>query len=195
MARSKRLESPTGIYHWITRGVNRKHLFHGSDDYLRFKELLFEYKTPHEIEIHHYCLMPNHVHMLLKAVNLDEMAKFSHYVLRRYTYYYCKFHGWAGSLFQKGYKSRPVDKETYLLECGRYIERNPVKAGLSSLAQDYAYSSFKFYSNHQQDDLITPSPAYLAIADDPHERARHYTEFVNQSRVIDEMVGKELLSV
>ena len=193
MARSKRVASPTGVYHWITRGINRKHLFHFFEDYLRFRELLSEYRAIHGIQIFHYCFMPNHVHMLLYAPDLDSMAKFSHFILRRYTYYYCKVRGWAGSVFQKGYKSLVVEKDSYLLECGRYIERNPIKAALSEKLENYPYSSFRFYSEGKEDNLITPSPAYLGLSDDPDERRKIYSEYVNQIRVVDEMVGSELL--
>ena len=137
--------------------------------------------------------MPNHVHLLLKAPTLESMGKFSHFVLRKYTYYYCKVHGWAGSVFQKGYKSLSVIKEAYLLECGRYIERNPIKAGLAQTPAQYPYSSYGFYASFLEDELITPSPVFLGLSDIPEERARDYTEYVNQDRIIDEMAGSEML--
>ena len=195
MARTRRVESPTGVYHWITRGVNKKHLFHSFQDYSFFKKLLLEYKISYEIQIFHYCFMPNHIHLLLLSPNLEALGKFSHFVLRRYTYYYCKSHGWTGSVFQKGYKSLVVEKESYLLECGRYIERNPLKASLTTTLSEYPYSSYGFYTANRGDDLVTPSPAYLALSDNPNDQIATYVEYVSQTRAVDEMAGKGLLSV
>ncbi len=67
MPRKKREQSPTGVYHWIVRGMNKKNLFHEAEDYARFQHLLSEQKNACQITIHHYCLMTNHVHMLLRA--------------------------------------------------------------------------------------------------------------------------------
>ena len=129
MGRKRREASPTGFYHWIVRGMNKKCLFHDDDDYFRFQDLILEYRDTCQIKIYHYCFMTNHIHMLLKAETLEELARFSHYVQRRYAYYYCGKYQWNGSVFRQGYKSLVIDRDEYLLECGRYIERNPVKAG------------------------------------------------------------------
>ena len=139
--------------------------------------------------------MNNHVHLLVHANSLEDLGKFSHFILRRYTYYYCKVYRWAGSLFQKGYKSLIVEKDSYLLECGRYIERNPLKANLSKKPEDYAYSSFKFYSQGLEDDLVSYSPTYLALSDLQLERQGLYYNYVCQDRIVDELMDKKLLPV
>ena len=125
MPRKRRKPSATGYYHWICRGIHRKDLFHRSSEYHVFRTLLKEYRDTYEIKIHHYCFMKNHVHLLIYSPSLDGMAKFSQIVQRRYAYYYCGAHGWVGNVFQRGYRSMPIDSEAYLLECGRYIERRP----------------------------------------------------------------------
>ena len=89
MPRKKREESPTGVYHWIARGMNKKDLFHRQGDYERFRELILEYKTAFSIAIYHYCFMTNHVHLLVQSEDLQSLSLFSHYVQRRYAYYYC----------------------------------------------------------------------------------------------------------
>ena len=90
MPRKRREESPTGVYHWIVRGMNKKDLFHEASDFLFFKSLLSTYKEIYDIKIYHYCLMTNHAHLLIWNPGLEKMAKFSQYVQRRYAYYYCK---------------------------------------------------------------------------------------------------------
>ena len=84
------------------------------------------------------------------------------------------------------YKSIPVGVDTYLLECARYIERNPVRAGLVKVPQDYPYSSFLFYAKGKKDKLLAHSPAYLQLSTEPQERQRLYVEYVNAIRPQEE---------
>ena len=189
MPRKKRWESPCGVYHWICRGIHKKDLFHRPGDYERFKSLLKEYKGIHGIDVYHYCLMTNHVHTLIHSPSLEKMATFSQMVQRRYAYYYCASYRWIGNVFQRGFRSSPVDKDSYLLECGRYIERNPIKSSLAEHPAGYAYSSFRYYGSGEEDDLITPSPAYLGLADSQDDRIAIYDEYVSENRIQEEMVG------
>ena len=114
MPRKNRVESPTGIYHWINRGILKKDLFHKDSDYLFFLKLLREYKSVYGIHIYHYCLMTNHIHLLMAASSSYELSKFSQAVQRRYAYYYSKTYRWVGGIFQGRYRSFPIDKDTYL---------------------------------------------------------------------------------
>ncbi len=194
MPRRRRQLSPTGVYHWINRGVNQKRIFHKKEDYSAFFKLLKDHKEELNILIFHYCLMTNHIHMLLQAQNLEDLAKFSYYIQRRYAYYYCKTHGWKGQVFQRMYRSLPVAKDTYLLECGRYIERNPLRAGMVQNVAEYVYSSFSFYANGSKNDLLTPSPAYLGLSNDVKERQKLYQKYVLENRIYEELVDKALLT-
>ena len=193
MPRKNREESPTGIYHWIVRGMNKKVLFHDSEDYKRFKDLLIEYKQAYFIIIYHYCLMTNHVHLLVNTDKLERLSKFSQYVQRRYAYYYCSKYKWTGSVFQRGYRSLVIDREEYLLECGRYIERNPLKAKLVRVLEEYAYTSYRYYAVGERDELITTSPAYIALSEAINKRYGIYSDYVKESRIQEEMMERGLL--
>lgn len=195
MPRKKRQESPTGVYHWIVRGMNKKDLFHQPADYQRFRELIVEYKTVYGIEIYHFCFMTNHAHMLMRAEKLVDLSQFSHYVQRRYAYYYCGKYKWTGSVFQRGYRSLAIDRDEYLLECGRYIERNPLKAGLVSRPESYRYSSYGYYAKGRRDDLVAPSPAYLGLSKDEENRRAIYAAYVQTNRVQEEMMERGLAVV
>lgn len=191
MARKRRILSPTGIYHWIIRGINKKPIFHSEEDFRFVKLLFYQYKSAYDLDIYHYCLMHNHAHLLIQAKDtLEPLIHFSSMVLRKYAYHYCKTHKWSGSVFQRGYKSIPVDKETYLLECARYIERNPLKAFLVSSPEEYRHSSYNFYKYGVPDSLVTASPAYLAL--DPLEdiRRRIYANYVETNRIQEEELLK-----
>jgi putative transposase len=193
MPRGQRAESPTGYYHWINRGVNQKKLFHFKDDFKAFLDLVQEYKERFEIDLFHYCLMTNHIHLLIKTNDIQALFRFSYYVQRRYAYYYCKAHKWRGQVFQRMYKSLPIDKDTYLLECGRYIERNPLRAKLVKSVGEWPYSSYSFYATGQRNNLITVSPAYLEMASETPKRQSIYQEYVNQERVYENIVDQALM--
>ena len=175
--------------------MNKQDLFLESRDYLHFLDLLKEYVRKYEVQVFHYCLMTNHVHLLIRCSDLERLAKFSHFIQRRYAYYYCGKYRWTGSVFRRRYKSFPIDKEIYLLECGRYIERNPLNAFLVRHPGDYPYTSFHYYAKGINDELVQPSPVYLGLSGDERERRRIYTEYVTETRVQEEMAEKGLLAV
>jgi putative transposase len=193
MPRKKRLASPIGIYHWIVRGMNRKTLFHSDEDFEHFKGLLSDIGQSHKVMTHHYCLMTNHVHLLIICDALGDMARFSQLLQRKYAYYYCRRYHWRGSVFQRGYKSISIDREAYLLECARYIERNPLKGLLAVHPADYRHSSFGYYATGRPDGIVTDSPAFLALNDDVDSRRRLYAEYVCQNRLQEEMLERKVL--
>lgn len=193
MPRKRREASATGVYHWIVRGMNKRKLFHCERDYEQFIELLKEYKEQYSILVFHYCMMTNHVHLLIKSETLQSLSAFSHYIQRRYAYYYCKEYKRTGSVFQRGYRSFVIDRDEYLLECGRYIERNPVRAKMVRRPEDHRYTSYRFYTEGERNDLLTPSPAYLGLSKHQEQRGPIYADYVCQERVQEEMMANGLL--
>ena len=190
MPRKPRQASPSSVYHWITRGVNKKQLFHNLCDYRYYYQLLLECALEFDTHIHHYCLMPNHVHLLLRASELNLLSKFSHCIARRYAFYYSSRHNWEGQVFQRSYKSLPVENDSYLLECGRYIERNPVRAKIVEDPAEYAFSSYARYAFSKTDKLIITSPAYLDMAKTEASRNFHYRRYVTETREYEKLIGK-----
>ena len=186
MPRKKREPSPTGVYHWIARGINRKNLFHCPSDYAFFLNLLVEYAAKFDVKIYHYCLMSNHVHLLNHAAGLDQLILFSHYVKRKYAYCQSKTYKNQGATFERMYRSKPVAEDVYLLECARYIDRNPLRAGMVQHPGQYRYGSYQYYATGTKSNLITHSPAYLGLADNATDRCRLYSDYVTQSRPQEE---------
>lgn len=193
MPRKKRQESPTGVYHWIQRGVHRKKIFHSKPDFLKYLELADSYRNQFHIDIFNYCLMDNHIHILLKSDSLKNLGLFSHFISRRYAYYYCKKYKWIGKVFQDRYKSIPIDRDEYLLECARYIERNPVKAELVEKVIEYQYSSYSHYMGEATNHIITHNPGFLGLDEDVNTRKDLYNKYVCEKRIQEEMVEKNLL--
>lgn len=182
MARRPRQISASGVYHFINRGINKKHLFHHANDYIFWLKLVEEYKERFQIKIYHYCLMTNHTHFLVHSNESQSLSKFAYFIQRRYAYYYCKTYHWAGQVFQNRFKSIAVEDDAYLLECGRYIERNPLGAGLAVDPKDYLHSSYNFYANARPDSLLTPNPLYENLGRDLNERMIAYRAYVCQPR-------------
>lgn len=170
-------------YHFISRGVNKMDLFHTPQDYERYLRLIAEYTAKLEIKIHHYCLMSNHAHFLLNATELGNLSKLAHFVQCKYAYYYRSTYNWTGQVFKRSFVSKPIENDTYLLECGRYIERNPLKAGLVNSPEIYRYSSYGFYAYGSPDPVVTETPVYADLSKNLNERQAAYRLYVTQNRV------------
>ena len=144
MPRQARKPSSTRIYHIMLRGINRQQIFEDTEDRAQFVETLLKYKDICGYSIYAYCLMGNHIHILIKEgqENLTQIFK---RIAGSYVYWYnWKYHR-CGHLFQDRFKSEPVEDDGYLLTVLRYIHQNPVKAGLCKTAEEYAYSSMNEY--------------------------------------------------
>ena len=141
MPRQARRKSESGIYHIILRGINQQQIFEDEEDSRRFLETLSKYKEQCGYEIYAYCLMGNHVHILLKEgkENLTLVLK---RIAGSYVYWYnWKYHR-SGHLFQDRFKSEPVEDDAYFLTVIRYIHQNPVKAGICRNVDGYKFSSY-----------------------------------------------------
>jgi len=195
MPRNKRIENPSGVYHWIARGVNRKKLFRQFKDYDHFLFLVADNASKFKIKIFHYCFMTNHVHMLIHAEDLKSLIDFSHYLKRLYAYYQSKTYKVTGATFERMYRSKPVRDDIYLLECARYIDRNPLRANMIKHLGEYEFSSYLTYAQGSENKLITLSPAYLALASSESERRRLYVNYVSQSRPQEEFASLSTISL
>lgn len=193
MPRKNRQASQSGIYHFINRGVNKKKLFHSAKDYERYLALMKEHSEALNVQIYHYCLMNNHTHILLKVLDLGSLSRFGYYLQRRYAYYYCKTYHWSEQVFRKRFISLAIDNDSYLLECGRYIERNPVRAKLIEDPTNFEYSSYGFYGFGRKNDLLTSNPLYVGLGQTNMERMRAYRRYVSEERAYEELVDQALV--
>lgn len=144
MPRQARKKSENGIYHIMLRGINQQQIFEDEEDYAKFLDILKECKEISEYKVFAYCLMGNHIHLLVKegTENLEQMFK---RICGRFVYWYNTKYRRVGHLFQDRFKSEPVDSERYFFTVLRYIHQNPVKAGICKRVEDYIYSSYSEY--------------------------------------------------
>ena len=144
MPRQARQVSRTGIYHLIVRGINREVIFHDDEDRQRYLETLARITTDISATTFGYCLMDNHVHILIKEGS-NGISNLMHRLGASYAYYYNWKYERTGHVFQNRFKSESVEDDSYLKTVIRYIHQNPVKAGMVNKPEAYQWSSCHVY--------------------------------------------------
>ena len=164
MARLARIVVPGYPHHVTQRGNRRQETFFRDEDYREYIDLMSHFCGEEGVEIWAYCLMPNHVHLI--AVPEDErgLARAIGEAHRRYTRYINFREGWRGYLWQGRFASYVMDQK-HLIAAARYIELNPVKAGLVEHPTDYEWSSARAHLAGNDDDLVKASPLLEMIND------------------------------
>jgi len=155
LPRSARKVYENGVYHVMLRGINQQRIFEDAEDYAQFLRTLKEYQGVCEYRLYAWCLMPNHVHLLMKPEK-EPLSMIFRRLGASFVYWYNGKYGRSGHLFQDRYKSEPVVNEKYFFTVIRYIHQNPVKAGLCENPSDYPYSSFARYFD--ADSMIDSEP-------------------------------------
>lgn len=156
MARTARIKSKTGIYHIVLRGNNKQQIFLEEEDYKRLLDIVSDYSKSCDYSILAYCLMGNHIHLLLKTGE-TELAKIMKRIVVKFVYYYNTKYDRVGHLFQDRFKSEPVENDEYLLEVVRYIHQNPIKANICYDIGEYEYSSYKQYVDKELSPIVDTS--------------------------------------
>ena len=164
MPRVSRVKSESGIYHIMLRGINQQVIFECEEDYEKFIETIKKYKAISGYKIFAYCLMSNHIHLVIKEEKekIDEIIK---RIAGSYVYWYNWKYYRKGHLFQDRFRSEPIDDEKYLMTVIRYIHQNPVKAGITEKMDEYEYSSYNEYINSQT-ELIDKNFVYEMISEE-----------------------------
>lgn len=176
MPRGPRLRSETGIYHIIMRGINRQNIFEEESDCERFIETLQRYKEHCGYSLYAYCLMGNHLHLLLKE-GIEPLEQVMRRICGSYVYWYNRKYDRVGNLFQDRFKSEPVEDEKYFLVVLRYILQNPVKARIVSSVGDYKWSNYKEFLT---ENIMTDVDFVFALFNEDRELARKsFLEYVN----------------
>ena len=152
MPRQARKKSENNIYHIMFRGINRQIIFEDAEDSDRFLEILAECKAISGYKVLAYCLMGNHIHLLMQF-NEEPIELSIKRITIRFVYWYNSKYGRVGHLFQDRFKSEPIDDDKYLLSCIRYIHQNPVKSGKAKIDK-YPYSSYNSYLYQLTDGLV-----------------------------------------
>lgn len=180
MPRRARHWVPEGIYHLTIRGNNREPIFLAPADYEQYFRGLVECRTRRPFRLVAYCLMSNHVHLVLQAVPPTSLSDIMHDLSLSYTRYFNARYGRVGQLYQGRFYSSFIDRDAYLLEVTRYVHLNPVRAQLVRHPAEYSWSSYPSYVGRQR-PTVPPVDSRLVLgllSGSAEEQPELYREFV-----------------
>ena len=163
MARLGRYFLPDQPLHVIQRGNNRQPIFFRRDDYRRLHAWLAEAAAVHDCAVHAYVLMTNHLHLLVTPGSRQSLPRTMQALGRRYVRHVNAASRRTGTLWEGRYRAAPIDSEAYFLACCRYIELNPVRAGIVAHPDDYRWSSYRAHARGAADALVRDHALYRGL--------------------------------
>jgi putative transposase len=186
MPRKARVIVPNCPHHIVQRGHNRNAVFLCDEDFQYYLDVLVEAKYEYGVKVYAYCLMTNHIHLIVEPG--DSVASVSCLMKRlaaRQTRYVNKLERRTGSLWEGRYKTSPIEADAYLLACCRYVEMNPVKAGMVGMPEQYRWSSYIDRISGRSAWLDKPA-TFLTLANTELERVEAYRQFMSLPVAVSE---------
>ena len=174
MARRRRLQVTGYPMHVVQRGVNRGRCFDGAASNRLYLHILEEVASLYQCDVHAYVLMSNHVHLLMTPRADAGVSLVMKNLGQRYAQGFNRTRSRTGPMWEGRFHSSVVDSDAYLLRCQRYVELNPVRAGMVQWPEQYPWSSYRANALGEASTLITAHPVFAALAPDPEERQRAY---------------------
>jgi putative transposase len=175
MPRRKRMYLAGLPYHLVQRGNNREVCFVEPENYQYYLQLWKECSKRYRIAVHAYCLMTNHIHFLVTPENSDSISRAMSVIGSRYAYYFNKTYKRTGTIWEGRHKSSLIQSDRYFLTCSRYIELNPVVAGMVNKPEEYKWSSYLANAWARESNLASHDE-YLKLGVDTDERSYAYRE-------------------
>lgn len=177
MPRRSRFYRPGIPAHVVQRGHNRERCFFSDENYCHYKNALWEALRRYGGNLHAYCLMTNHVHLLVTPEEEDSISRIMQHTGREYVQYINRVYQRSGTIWEGRHKGSLVEADAYLLTCYRYIERNPVAAYMVESPEEYLWSSYHHNALGVNDPLITEHTLYKQLGASPVETRTSYREF------------------
>jgi putative transposase len=180
MPRSSRILLPNAPHHIVQRGHNRQVVFVSDDDYNYYRENLIFFKKEFGCRVYAYCLMTNHVHLVLEPGDEPEaISLLMKRVAGRQTRHVNKLEKRSGSLWEGRFKSSIISSTEYLAACCRYVELNPLRAGMVADPGEYKWSSFNRKAKGKRDPVVDLPVNYMSLGKNARERQEMYSEYVS----------------
>ena len=189
MARHPRYSTPGFPQHVTQRGNNRSPIFRAEDDYLAFHEWLRIACGRYECSLHAYVFMTNHVHLLMTPSDVGAVGRVLQSVGRQYVRRFNSTYGRSGTLWEGRYRATVVEHQRYLFTCYRYIELNPVRAGMVDRPRAYRWSSHAANAYGTRDRVVTPHSDYTALGSDARTRQTAYRALFNADLDDDDLTA------
>ncbi|MBF8280736.1 MAG: transposase [Candidatus Magasanikbacteria bacterium] len=178
MPRRMRIFLSDAVYHVINRGNQRQPVFIDEADYYFYLLLLKAAKEKYGVKIFHYVLMPNHVHLLVQSSSADSISKMMQSVTVGHCRHFNAKYEKVGHAWQGRFRSIIIDSASYMLQCGRYIELNPVRARICASPKDYRWSSYHHYADSHRDSLVDDDFMLKIFGDSVDVQRAAYKKFV-----------------
>lgn len=179
MARLSRLAIPGEVHHLIQRGHDQQPIVRDDEDRRAFIDALRECAALHKVAIHAYVLMDNHLHLLATPPAPESLSRMMQSLGRRYVARFNRRHARSGGLWEGRFRAAPLEA-AWLLSCMRYIELNPVRAGLCAEASEWPWSSAAHHLGLTRSPVVIEHPMYWSLGNTPFEREHAYREFLAQ---------------
>jgi len=193
MPRTARIYIEGGVFHILARGNNKQAVFHSDEDFTAYKMFLSALREEHPFRLYHYCLMTNHIHLIVETNQKTDLSRYMKRLNLSYYNHYRRRYGYAGHFWQDRFKSLLISRDEYLIACGLYIERNPVRAKMVDSPRLYKHSSYNYYAHGQKDDLVDVDPIYEGLASGEKERQAAYRGLLLEEKLgITEKAFKRL---
>ncbi len=176
MPRRPRIVYDNSTVHLIQRGNNRSACFFADEDYTFYLQQLALACKTHAIDLHAYVLMPNHVHLLLTAADGQAPSRMMKQLGQRYVQHINRAYQRSGTLWEGRFRSCILGEEDYVMSCYRYIELNPVRAGIAEHPADYPWSSYRANAQDESSPMLVPHPFMQALGAYELERKNAYRE-------------------
>jgi putative transposase len=191
--RQARKRSGSGVYHIVLRGINRQDIFYDDGDFNRLLETIDQMKSHDQFSVYGYCLMTNHVHLLIRE-NTDTISRIMSRIGTSYAWWYNRKYGRNGHVFQGRYGSECVENDNYLLTVLRYIHNNPVKARIVQEPEEYRWSSIhSYYGGREYPNNLSEPGFVLGIIDQNRERAlesfREFMKRENEDKCLEDDIN------
>ena len=187
MPRPPRFDRAGYTRHAIQRGGDRRDIFLDDQDFAVFERYLAETVAAQDCALHAYVLMNNHFHLLLTPTQDGGLARLLQGLGRRYVPYFNRRYERSGGLFESRYRATLIDTDGYFLACSRYVEMNPVRAGLCQLPGQYTWSSYRANAEGAPGRPLTPHPLYQALGVDAASRGHAYRALFEEMLVPGEV--------
>jgi len=185
MPRPPRIVIAGESHHVYQRGHNRSDIFAGDSDYRRFLRLARKSMSNNGVDVHAFTLMSNHYHFVLTPQTKDSLPDAMKDLLGEYTSYFNRKYGRSGTLWNDRYRAKPIEDERYWLNCLRYVEANPVEAGIVSAPENYRWTSYRIHAAGEPSRWLVLHPLYLGLGKTPFERQTAYRALWSSDPVPD----------
>ncbi|MGD7023568.1 REP-associated tyrosine transposase [Rossellomorea vietnamensis] len=175
MPRRKRIWFPGAMYHITSRGNRKDTIFHEKDDYIYYLHLLEKAQKRFPFKLHSYCLMPNHIHLLIET-ETHSPSVIIHYIHSLYARYFNNKYRYIGHLFQNRFDDKIIKDWKHMMDTSRYIHLNPVKAGMVKNPEKYPWSSYKTFIANYEEPIINSNKIIENLCGGSKKTYKSYVE-------------------